>query len=50
MWCGLIGGKLLGTYFYDETLTGRRCLHFLVNQLSLLLNDFVLAGKYGFSI
>jgi len=36
MWCGLIDGILLGSYFYDGTLTGRRYLNFLVNQLPLL--------------
>jgi hypothetical protein len=39
VWCGLIGGKLIGPYFYDGTLTGRRYLDFLANQLPLLLEN-----------
>lgn len=45
VWCGLIGGILLGPYFYDGTLTGRRYLDFLVNQLPLLLENVPLATR-----
>jgi len=45
VWCGLIGGILLGPYFYDGTLSGRRYLDFLVNQLPLLLEDVSLATR-----
>ncbi|CAI6348722.1 unnamed protein product [Macrosiphum euphorbiae] len=45
VWCGLIGGILLGPYFYDGTLSGRRILDFLVNQLPLLLEDVSLATR-----
>lgn len=39
VWCGLIGGKLIGPYFYDGTLNGRRYLNFLTNELPGLLDD-----------
>ncbi|XP_060855227.1 uncharacterized protein LOC132932896 [Metopolophium dirhodum] len=45
VWCGLIGRILLGPYFYDGTLSGRRYLDFLVNQLPLLLEDVSLATR-----
>jgi hypothetical protein len=35
----LVGGKLLGLYFYDRTLTGRIYLDYSVNQLLLLLGN-----------
>lgn len=39
VWCGLVGGKLIGPYFYDGTLNGRRYLNFLTNELPRLLED-----------
>lgn len=45
VWCGLIGGKLLGPYFYDGTLNGRRYLEFLMNELSIMLEDIPLATR-----
>lgn len=45
VWCGIIGGKLIGPYFFDETLTGRRYLNFLNNELPLLLEDVPLATR-----
>ncbi|XP_025416804.1 uncharacterized protein LOC112688013, partial [Sipha flava] len=42
VWCGLVGGKLLGPYFYDGTLTGIRYLDFLSNQLSIFMEDIPL--------
>jgi hypothetical protein len=45
VWYGLIGGVLVGPYFYDETLTDKRYLDFLVNQLPLLLENVLLATR-----
>jgi len=39
VWCGLLCGKLLGPYFYDGTLTGRRYLNFLSNILPTFLDE-----------
>ena len=45
VWCGLIGGKLLGPYFYEENLTARRYLAFLTNVLPLMLENLPLATR-----
>jgi hypothetical protein len=45
VWYGLIGEVLVGPYFYDGTLTGKRYLDFLVNQLQLLLENVPLATR-----
>lgn len=42
MWCGLIGGYLIGPYFYTGTLTGERYLDFLRNTLPILLENIPL--------
>jgi hypothetical protein len=42
IWCGLVGGKLIGPYFYDGTLNGRQYLNFLTNELPRLLEDISL--------
>jgi hypothetical protein len=34
---GIVGGKLIGPYFYDGTFNGRRYLDFLTNELPRLL-------------
>ncbi|VVC25063.1 Protein of unknown function DUF4817 [Cinara cedri] len=39
VWCGLVGGKLIGPFFYDGTLNGRRYFNFLTNELPRLLDD-----------
>lgn len=39
----MIGGKFLGPHIYDGTLTGRRSLDFLCDDLQLLLDDLPLA-------
>ncbi|CAI6359192.1 unnamed protein product [Macrosiphum euphorbiae] len=38
-------GKLLGPYFYDGTLNGRRYLEFLINELPIMLDDIPLATR-----
>jgi hypothetical protein len=45
VWCGLVGGKLLGPYFYDGILNGRRYLNFLTNELPILLDDVPLDAR-----
>lgn len=40
VWCGLLCGRLLGPYFNDGTLTGRRYLDFLSNTLTTFLYEF----------
>jgi hypothetical protein len=45
VWCGLIGCKLLGPYFYDGTLNGRRYLEFIMNELPIMLDDIPLATR-----
>ncbi|XP_025419308.1 uncharacterized protein LOC112689688 [Sipha flava] len=42
VWCGLVGGKLIGPFFYNGTLNGRRYLNFLTNELPRLLDDISL--------
>jgi hypothetical protein len=39
VWCGIIGGTIIGPYFFDETLTGNVFLQFLRNRLPILLQD-----------
>lgn len=45
VWCGLIGGKLLGPYFYDGTLNGRKYYNFLINKLPMMMDDIPLATR-----
>lgn len=33
VWCGILDGRVLGPYFFEETLTGERYLDFLQNDL-----------------
>lgn len=42
VWCGIIGTKILGPYFYDENLNAERYLFFLQNQLEDFLDDLPL--------
>lgn len=43
VWCGLIGSKLLGPFFYEGTLNGNRYYNFLLNELPIMLDDIPLA-------
>jgi len=38
VWCGLLGGNLIGPHFYDGTLNGRRYSDFLT-LLPMMLED-----------
>lgn len=42
VWCGILGGKIIGPVFFHQTLTGEIYLNFLVNELPLLLADVAL--------
>ena len=42
VWCGILGGTIIGPYFFDQPLNGAVFLNFLVNQLPLLLKDIPL--------
>lgn len=45
MWCGLLGGKIIGSYFFEETLNGMRYAEFLRNDLVNLLENVPLATR-----
>ena len=38
VWCGILGGTIIGPYFFDQPLNGAVFLNFLVNQFPLLLH------------
>lgn len=39
VWCGIIGGSIIGPYFFERSLTGNSFLEFLRNELPVLLED-----------
>ncbi|KAL4123158.1 hypothetical protein QTP88_015381 [Uroleucon formosanum] len=39
VWCGILGDSIIGPYFYDGTLNGRRYLDFLSNHLPPMLEN-----------
>lgn len=39
VWCGILGGTVIGPYFFDEALRGNVFLEFLRNTLPILLED-----------
>lgn len=45
VWCGIICDKLLGPFIFNENLTGNVYLHFLQNNLPLLLEDVPLLTR-----
>lgn len=45
VWCGILGGRIIGPYFFEESLNGNVFLDFLVNQLPLLLEDVPLETR-----
>ena len=45
VWCALFNGRLIGPFFYEETLTAQRYLDFLVNVLPNLFEDLPLAER-----
>lgn len=45
VWCGIIGDRIIGPYFFDQTLTAIRFLEFLINDLPILLEDVPLATR-----
>jgi len=42
VWCGVLGNKLIGTFVFDNNLTGNTYEAFLRNELSGLLEDIPL--------
>lgn len=45
VWCGLIGSKILGPYFYHGSLTGERYAQFLEPLLQEFLDDLDLESR-----
>lgn len=45
VWCGIIGDRIIGPYFFDQALTSNRFLEFLNNDLPILLEDVPLATR-----
>lgn len=45
VWCGIIGGTIIGPYFFDQSLTGNLFLQFLRNELPVLLEDVPLETR-----
>ncbi|ERL91683.1 hypothetical protein D910_09010 [Dendroctonus ponderosae] len=39
VWCGIIGGRIIGPFIFEQKLNANIYLHFLQNQLTLLLED-----------
>lgn len=39
VWCGILGGNIIGPYFFHQPLNGNAFLEFLVSQLPNLLED-----------
>lgn len=42
VWCGIIGGSIIGPYFFDGNLTGNQYAAFLENILPILLEEIPL--------
>lgn len=45
VWCGLIGGKIIGPVFYEGTLTGRRYVDMMSEVLEEYLDDVNLEAR-----
>jgi len=45
VWCGLLGNKLIGPYFYQNNLNGTQFLNFLRSELPTLLEDVPLRQR-----
>jgi len=45
VWWGIVGKKLIGPYFIDNTLNGEKYRNFLVEQLPLLLEELPLSER-----
>ena len=45
VWCGILGNKIIGPYFFEQALTGNIFLNFLRNQLPVLLEDISLQTR-----
>lgn len=45
VWCGILDGQIIGPFIFDNPLNGERYLHFLRDELPLLLEDISLATR-----
>lgn len=45
VWCGILGGRIIGPYFFEQPVNGVTYLQFLDNELPLLLEDIVLEDR-----
>lgn len=43
VWCGILGERIIGPFFFLQTLNAIRLLHFLNNELMEVIDDFPLA-------
>ena len=39
VWCGILGGRIIGPFIFDQPLTGQIYLNFLQNNLPILLEN-----------
>lgn len=39
VWCGIVGGRIIGPFVFEEVLNGETYLNFLCNILPILLED-----------
>lgn len=46
VWCGIVNGKIIGPYFFDGHLNGDMYLHFLENDLPILLENLDLRTRH----
>lgn len=45
VWCGLIGSRIVGPFFYEGTLTGERYIQILTEILNNFLDDLDLISR-----
>ena len=45
VWCGLIGSRIVGPFFYDGTLTGERYVEFMTEILNNFLDELDLISR-----
>lgn len=45
VWCGVLGGMIIGPYIFNEPVNGDNYLNFLTNILPTLLEDVPLATR-----
>lgn len=45
VWCGILGGRIIGPYIFDQHLNGATYLQFLEDELPILLEDIPLEDR-----